>query len=150
MNKSYLYLLISIAFAGMMQAQDANFFKRQYRTVQNDLKLIKQCYFTKSPACTDNERQLARKAAMRVGAEITGLAAALVTIAAGTWYGARKLPFKFMVAKIKKAFPAVTEIELGETQAFIRTSETISTEDLRGILEIIQETNKNIKGVIRV
>ena len=97
--KKIKYSFMVVFFLSFVQTlpitkQQDNFLKRQYKSLKSDLELIKKCYGTISPACTDNERKEARKAALRVGGKISGVVGAVLLISGlgGWWYVRFKQP----------------------------------------------------------
>ncbi len=99
MKKFNVFLVFSFLFSTALHAQpitseQTNFIKRQYNSFIDDVKLIRKCYLKKTPACSDNERAEAKKAAVRV--TVKGLAAVVgailgtAAVGYGTFYGARK------------------------------------------------------------
>ena len=83
MKKLTILLIISLVFSTALHAQSAtseqtNFIKRQYNSFRDDVKLIHKCYLKKTPACSENERADAKKAAERVTKKGAALIAAII------------------------------------------------------------------------
>ena len=83
MKKLTILLIISLVFSTALHAQSAtseqtNFIKRQYNSFRDDVKLIHKCYLKKTPACSENERAEAKKAAVRVTKKGAALIAAII------------------------------------------------------------------------
>jgi hypothetical protein len=54
------------------EEQDTDFFRQQYHIFLQDLAVIKKYYFTKSE-CSDDEKQAAQKAVLKLGAGAAGM-----------------------------------------------------------------------------
>src|SRR5690348_11996087 len=50
---------------------------RLYKQVKDDIKIIKKCYLSSSPACSQQERTEARNASLRLSGETIALIAAI-------------------------------------------------------------------------
>lgn len=124
-----LLLSLGLLAQDTTKRENRGFFKRQMRSIEQDLRLFRKCYLSTSRACSKNERDEAFRAAGRLGIKTLGL----IGFLGGMTIGAPRL-YKWVQGKksLKKLdLPPLGEFSPENVQKISEEVKTMVTTQLK-------------------
>jgi hypothetical protein len=144
--KKYSFIVLLALNSSIMPVTEhqENILKRQYKSLKNDLELIKKCYGTNLPACTDNERKEARGAALRVGSKAAGIVGIVLVVSGLGTVLYMRLKKEVETERAQEAAKAESQQQLEALKESIKKEINFEIVDIQkndNVIDIIVELN---------